>query len=491
METSITFIAKRFSRKLSIILMSILLISCEKEEMFESQGDTTQSPITDQASPSNQSPIAIAGPDQIITMPEDSILLDASASHDSTGIRSYSWRKIEGPENFSIISPSAVQTLVENLTVGIYKFELTVINTASLSAKDTVQVTVQIPSDTIVSCDNSERPQVFARLISLGLLSKSRVNITITSTGNKILFAGGLWTSKCPECWGSSRVDVYDTSNQQWSTAELSEGRYGIAAATLGDKIFFAGGARGDGAFDQLFSTVDIYDDATGTWSVANLSQPRGFLAAASVGNKVFFAGGEKDWDYNTSNVVDIFDIATNTWSTTLLSEARAYTSAISINNKIYFAGGQKEDRWYNDPSDNIDIYDNNTGNWSTSFLNQPMGWIIGIASDQDIYWASKCDVEIKNINTSESSMTSLSVSGSTSAALANDKIVFLKRSYCEGTLKFDIYDIKTKAWSIGVLPQMVYDAEIVTVNNTLYLSGTTSSCYQRNHTTNLWKLEY
>ncbi len=39
-------------------------------------------------------------------------------------------------------------------------------------------------------------------------------------------------------------------------------------------------------------NTVDLYNSATGTWSTAQLSVGRYILAAASVGNVALFAGG-------------------------------------------------------------------------------------------------------------------------------------------------------------------------------------------------------
>ena len=46
-------------------------------------------------------PTAIAGPDQVITLPTDSISLDGSASSDPDGtISEWLWTKIEGPASF-------------------------------------------------------------------------------------------------------------------------------------------------------------------------------------------------------------------------------------------------------------------------------------------------------------------------------------------------------------------------------------------------------
>ncbi len=39
-------------------------------------------------------------------------------------------------------------------------------------------------------------------------------------------------------------------------------------------------------------NAVDLYNSASGTWSTAQLSVARYYLAATSVGNVAFFAGG-------------------------------------------------------------------------------------------------------------------------------------------------------------------------------------------------------
>ena len=52
----------------------------------------------------NKLPTAIAGPDQVITLPTDSISLDSSTSSDPDGtISDWLWKKISGPASFSIL----------------------------------------------------------------------------------------------------------------------------------------------------------------------------------------------------------------------------------------------------------------------------------------------------------------------------------------------------------------------------------------------------
>jgi hypothetical protein len=108
--------------------------------------------------------------------------------------------------------------------------------------------------------------------------------MTAASVGNKIFFAGGgdndIGTV-------TSRVDIYDVSLNTWSTAELSEGRVELASATLGNKVFFAGGNNGFSLSDR----VDIYDNSTNTWTVTSLSEGRNLLSATTGVIRYFLRG--------------------------------------------------------------------------------------------------------------------------------------------------------------------------------------------------------
>jgi N-acetylneuraminic acid mutarotase len=441
----------------------------------------------------NRPPVAHAGADQDITLPTNSGTLDGHGSTDpDNNITSYAWTKISGPLLVNINNANAVQTQVTNLVQGNYQFELKVTDAGGLFSRDTVQVNVN-PAANNGACDNSNRPLVNARLIPFGTLSEVRAGITVAAAGNKIVFAGAE-LSGWPQSYGSSRVDIYDMVTQTWSTAELRERRSGMAAVAAGNKIFFAGGRLGDGSFDTYYSTVEIYDVSTNTWSVASLSEPRSYIAAAAVGNKVFFAGGEKDMNYNTSTTVDIYDLSANNWSTATLSEARANISAVTVNSKIYFAGGNTQNRTYS-PSNRIDIYDNGTGLWSTSSLKAPMGLLAGIAVADKIYWARDCAVEIKNVNTWNSSISYLfkpgaewTIDNGQNAVLKDGKLVYFRHNDAIPD-KFDIYNISTNTWSIGVLPQPVPKwASIISVNNEIYIAGGAIDGILSDQ---VWKLEF
>lgn len=440
---------------------------------------------------SNRPPVANAGNDTTIQLQMNlAIILDGSKSVDpDNNIKNYAWKQISGPPASNISKPNSIKTEVSDLLQGIYQFELTVTDSGGLFSKDTMQV--RFNGILYEACDNSIRPIIQARLVPVGTLSEARAAMTVASAGNKILFAGGL-TFTGPSAWGSARVDIYDVVTQAWSVAELSESRSAMAAVAAGNKIFLAGGRYGDGAFDKLFSTVDIYDVSANTWTVASLSEPRSYIAGAAVGNRVFFAGGEKDFNYNTSNTVDIYDFPSNNWSTSILSENRAHISAVTADNKIYFAGGHVEDLSYSLPSRKIDIYDHNTNTWSTSSLLEAKGILAVIHITGSIYWAGGCTVEIKNINTGNTSKAVLFKPGGwlidegQNAVVKDNKIVFFTGN--AGGNRFDIYNVTNNTWSIGELPVNIKIASVISVNNTIYVAGGYINDVLSNQ---VWKLEF
>ena len=183
---------------------------------------------------------------------------------------------------------------------------------------------------------------------------------------------------------GGAVVDLYNNSTGSWSTAQLSVGRSGLAAASVGILALFAGGefdemdicvpfeGRGDvhcdghmmirvaaGSYAGESSVVDLFNCLTQTWSTAHLSVARTGLVAASVGSIALFAGGQsrKPFDngnqhmpsYSDSSFVDVFHVTTGKWSNASLSVARKYLAATTVGDVAVFAGGEH--------SDAVDLY--------------------------------------------------------------------------------------------------------------------------------------
>ncbi|MFT3749841.1 MAG: T9SS type A sorting domain-containing protein [Agriterribacter sp.] len=83
-----------------------------------------------------------AGNAQYITLPTNTTTLDGSASTAVAGIASYSWTKIGGPSNCTIVSPTSAKTVIKDLVAGDYTFRLVVTDKNGVSLNKDVMVTV-------------------------------------------------------------------------------------------------------------------------------------------------------------------------------------------------------------------------------------------------------------------------------------------------------------------------------------------------------------
>lgn len=439
----------------------IIFTSCKKENSANNTIVIPPPPLT------NNSPIAVAGPDQVIYLPLDNAIVDGSGSTDPDGtIVSYLWTKISGPTSLIVVNPNLAKTSINQLVQGTYLFELLIKDNGGLSAKDTMQITVNAaPIFILPGCNMSLTP--------IGNLSIARKDILTASAGNKILFAGGI--SSISPFVISSRVDIYDMASQTWSMAELSLGRVDMAVAVVGTKIFFAGGFNNLG---KPSSRVDIYDASVNTWSTAELSIARGDIGAASADNKVLFAGGW-DGDYNNDygifDIVDIYNAITNIWSTSHLSEPNAYPSATVLNHKIYFAGRFT--------SSKVDIYDALSNLWSVISKSEPSGFMATIGTGNTIFWAGgevitngvyiSNKVEMYDVITGNSTNHQLSAARSHfQAVMKNNKILFYTGNNYPLLNNIDVYDINTQTWSACSISQAISGQSIIAAAGKVYVAG-------------------
>lgn len=247
----------------------------------------------------------------------------------------------------------------------------------------------------------NQPPNVPTNSLHFATLSIPRSNVVAAATSTKLLIAGGM---KRNENWPSPAltiVDVYDKTNQIWTTANLSKPRYNLCAIAHQENVFFAGGLEDD--YTKASSRVDIYNATANTWSTAELSEARTGIIATAAGNKVVFTGGYY-YDANENLVfsrrVDIYDIVSNTWSTATLSIPRINHTASAVGNKIYIAGGERPDPnpavevFGLNPSvemfsvnQSIDVYDVATNSWSISSLQNPRTGHSAVVVDEKIYF--------------------------------------------------------------------------------------------------------
>lgn len=300
-------------------------------------------------------------------------------------------------------------------------------------------------------------------------LSKARAGIAATTVGGKAIFAGGYdyslgTTEKVPQ----DTVDIYNEATGLWTRAALSVARYGICPVTVGDLVIFAGGRSPY----QYFSVADIYNSRTGEWSTAPLSIARSDMVSARVGHTVLFAGA--DYSVNAA-AVDIFDADTGIWSNSILpSPGRLYMAGASVGTKAFFAGGDVGASF----SDAVDIYDVSTHTWSTAALSQARtGITAATTGDQAIFvsgWNGFTNVDIYDDDADKWTSEQLSaVRTYPSAVVVGDLAIFGGGwDASEPSAAVDIYNSATSQWSADSLSVPRCDVSAVTVGSRAIFAG-------------------
>ena len=128
---------KQIIKFTAFFLIAVLLFaSCKKNPAITPPPDIPP-PIIN-----NKPPVANAGADRTIILPNDSTEFSGSGTDPDGNIVSYSWTKISGPSSFNIVDPNRAVTKIKNLVAGVYMFELKVIDNDGLTGNDMVIITV-------------------------------------------------------------------------------------------------------------------------------------------------------------------------------------------------------------------------------------------------------------------------------------------------------------------------------------------------------------
>ena len=90
----------------------------------------------------NQPPVANAGSDQAITLPQNSVTLNGSGTDADGTIASYEWTQTSGPSQATIVSAPLATTVVNNLVQGSYVFRFTVEDNNGYKTSDDVIIIV-------------------------------------------------------------------------------------------------------------------------------------------------------------------------------------------------------------------------------------------------------------------------------------------------------------------------------------------------------------
>jgi hypothetical protein len=105
------------------------------------------------AGPVNKPPVASAGPDITLTLPNNSTTLSGSGADSDGTISSYFWSLVSGPSNFPASTLNLATLSVSGLVQGSYVFRLTVTDNSGATASDDVAVTVNPAPNQVPSVD--------------------------------------------------------------------------------------------------------------------------------------------------------------------------------------------------------------------------------------------------------------------------------------------------------------------------------------------------
>ena len=166
---------------------------------------------------------------------------------------------------------------------------------------------------------------------------------------------------------------AYDTATNTWNTTPLQVlpggARWNLAAASLNGKVYVIGG-QSDGNPPTFFSRVDIYDPSNNTWSTGTaLPAARVGMMAQTIGGKIYVFGGA---DGNgSSNTGVVFNPGTNSWSAvpgTMPITVGASGSSTVLGGILYVLGGSQG------AENQVQAFNPSNSSWSTSFSLMPTG---------------------------------------------------------------------------------------------------------------------
>jgi hypothetical protein len=339
-------------KKLILIFSIIIFISCQKEF-----------PATTVTKPKGNPPIAFAGSDSSITIPDEIFVLEG-VERSASAYPALTWTAIQSPPLLELNHNEFIHKAYPIfLHAGNYNFQLLAKNSFGEDT-DTVSIKVKWAP----RC-NAERELIAGgSFVATGTVLENISFGTSIAVGNgKLIFAGGTLDEAFWDYDGagiSSLLAIFEPVSGKYSAFKLTVPRFNATISTLGDLVFVAGGYD-DGGLSNL---VEIFDQSTGKFRVQKLSVARLGITSVAVGHLILFAGGLMG-SGNGSDVVDIYDLDTDSWSVTKLSSARSNISVVAANDKIFFGGGYTNT---GNVSDVVDVYEPATLSWSAIKLSEP-----------------------------------------------------------------------------------------------------------------------
>ena len=274
-----------------------------------------------------------------------------------------------------------------------------------------------------------------------GETTTQRAEVGVATIGDKIYVAGGSNAMR----QDSPLMQEFDAATGRWrDLAPMPKGASHVGVADLNGKIYVAGGFTRNVHMDPL-DQFAVYDPATNSWqALAPLSTRRGSVGLAAVGGKIHVIGGRTP-DTKTVPTHEVYDPAANTWSAAApLPVARDHLGIMVVDGRIHVFGGRT-----NATVDNVGLHD-----------------VYDPATDK---WASAAPLPTKR---------------SSGAAVLYHGLILYHGGECKNAQtratfdEFEAYDPKTDSWkTLAKAPVGLHAHAGGVVANTAYFVGGTTGC--------------
>jgi len=211
-------------------------------------------------------------------------------------------------------------------------------------------------------------------------------HVAIVEHGGKIYAFGGFVAPAAgPPAWVPiDNAWEYDPAADTWKALAPAPSKRGAgAAATVGDKIYYIGGATtAPGAKEpglmpsrplRSVGNVEEYDIATNTWRARSaMPTPRNHLALGTVNGKIYAIGGRVGSAFisggaNNLDLVEEYDPAADAWGVPKMRmpTARSAVAWAVHDGRIYVAGGEYQDYRSSAAYRAVEGYDPASNTWT------------------------------------------------------------------------------------------------------------------------------
>lgn len=164
------------------------------------------------AGPVDTLPVAIAGADVVVKLPVDSVLLSGTA----TGtVVAYSWTKIAGPSQYTLINASTAKAKLTNLSPGTYTFQFRITTKSGFTAADTVNVIVSsvLPVTLVEFNAKPSKGQAQLKWVTTNEVNSSHYEIQRSSNGKEFETVGSVESNNSLEKNTYNFTDNISTNN--------------------------------------------------------------------------------------------------------------------------------------------------------------------------------------------------------------------------------------------------------------------------------------